>query len=118
MQCVGVSAVTGEGMTSLFAALERAAAEYRDVYVPLLAERKATREATLAEARKQTLEEARKHMDEDLSANLRRSVVLDAGSAPQQQSAAGPNISTNADDDDESGLPFDNFDCRCCRRRR
>eukprot|EP00951_Prasinocladus_malaysianus_P050046 scaffold676298_cov37-Prasinocladus_malaysianus.AAC.1 len=45
LRTVGVSAVTGQGMDELMAAVKEAAAEYEQDYAPELARRRAEREA-------------------------------------------------------------------------
>lgn len=77
LECVGVSAATGDGFDELFAAIERTRATYETDYRAMLDKRKATREAR--ELAKRDAELAR--FEADVRRDRGEPVVLDASAA-------------------------------------
>eukprot|EP00199_Chlamydomonas_sp_CCMP681_P006903 CAMPEP_0119113336 /NCGR_PEP_ID=MMETSP1180-20130426/43575_1 /TAXON_ID=3052 ORGANISM="Chlamydomonas cf sp, Strain CCMP681" /NCGR_SAMPLE_ID=MMETSP1180 /ASSEMBLY_ACC=CAM_ASM_000741 /LENGTH=273 /DNA_ID=CAMNT_0007101329 /DNA_START=84 /DNA_END=902 /DNA_ORIENTATION=+ len=60
LRTVGVSALTGEGMTEFFQAVDQCATEYHETYIPELEARKQEKEARELRAQQKEMEKVRK----------------------------------------------------------
>mmetsp|Transcript_25644 Transcript_25644/g.53049 ORF Transcript_25644/g.53049 Transcript_25644/m.53049 type:complete len:107 (-) Transcript_25644:17-337(-) len=94
LRAVGVSAATGEGIDELFEAIDAAAAEYDENYLPELKARKAAADAR--ESKRQEENIAKLMRDTDLEVTKERAVD-DARKARAKTKAAEAAAGSNSD---------------------
>lgn len=88
IHAVGVSAATGAGMDELFAAIDLAAKEYEEEYVPELVEAFANRKARLEREQERDME----RLKAEFAADAAKAAAGARGSGAASASAAGASV--------------------------
>lgn len=110
LRCVGVSAITGDGMDDFFRAVDEAAKEHQDVYVPELERRRMEKQRMEARKRERQL---RRFKDDLQAGNLNRGATEprhsddedqddgdDEGSGGAMNEFESPYVGVDDEDDD------------------
>jgi len=100
--CVGVSAITGDGLDALFEALEGAALDYESGYKKDLEQRKADKAKLELERQQTQIEKVRAHLSNELDPNMHRN-----SNAQTNLDEDMDDIKTTADDYDDEELEDD-----------
>jgi GTPase SAR1 family protein len=115
LKCVGVSAVTGQGMPELFAAIEGSRQEYYSEYKPSLLKKQAER----AKQEQSMKEEQLKALQKDLKSSKGQKTVLNTQPLSRKgQENSADNLYDSAEEEEEEGPEeADEYDTELARER-